>query len=231
MNQILVTMKKKLLSIGKSLLAVVIMTATATSVSAQVQQTSSESGLTPKIGVKGGVNFTNLYVDDVDDENMKAGINLGLFAKIPVARGFSIQPEILYSNKGAKVAYNNTLLGGEYRFNLNYVEVPVLGVINVGKNFNVHVGGYAAYLASANIKAEDNGSSNEELVNFNEDAFNRFDYGLVGGLGVDVKGVTIGARYNYGLNQIGEKSNNFMSNTVLRNAKNSGFTLYAGFGF
>lgn len=212
-------------------MAVIFLTVTATSVSAQVQQTSSESGLTPKIGVKGGVNLTNLYVDEVDDENMKAGLNLGLFAKIPVTRGFSIQPEILYSNKGAKVAYNNTLIGGEYRFNLNYLEVPVLGVVNVAKNFNVHFGGYAAYLTNVNIKAEDNGSSNEELVSFDEDDFNRFDYGLVGGIGFDVKGVTLGARYNYGLNQVGEKSDAFISNTVLRNAKNSGITLYAGFGF
>jgi hypothetical protein len=224
-------MKKQLLLIGKSLMAVMFLTVTATSVSAQVQQTSSESGLTPKIGVKGGVNLTNLYVDEVDDENMKAGLNLGLFAKIPVTRGFSIQPEILYSNKGAKVAYNNTLIGGEYRFNLNYLEVPVLGVVNVAKNFNVHFGGYAAYLTNVNIKAEDNGSSNEELVSFDEDDFNRFDYGLVGGIGFDVKGVTLGARYNYGLNQVGEKSDAFISNTVLRNAKNSGITLYAGFGF
>lgn len=212
-------------------MAVMFMTVTATSVSAQVQQTSSESGLTPKIGVKGGVNLTNLYVDEVDDENMKAGINLGLYAKIPVTKGFSIQPEILYSNKGAKVAYNNTLIGGEYRFNLNYLEVPVLGVVNVAKNFNVHFGGYAAYLTNVNIKAEDNGSSNEELVSFDEDNFNRFDYGLVGGVGFDVKGFTLGARYNYGLNQVGEKSDAFISNTVLRNAKNSGVTLYVGFGF
>ncbi len=224
-------MKKQLLLIGKSLMAVMFMTVTATSVSAQVQQTSSESGLTPKIGVKGGVNLTNLYVDEVDDENMKAGINLGLYAKIPVTKGFSIQPEILYSNKGAKVAYNNTLIGGEYRFNLNYLEVPVLGVVNVAKNFNVHFGGYAAYLTNVNIKAEDNGSSNEELVSFDEDNFNRFDYGLVGGVGFDVKGFTLGARYNYGLNQVGEKSDAFISNTVLRNAKNSGVTLYVGFGF
>ncbi len=225
------TMKKQMLLIGKSLFAGFLLMASASSVSAQVQQTSSEYTLTPKIGVKGGVNFTNLYVDEVTDENMKAGINLGLFAKIPVTRGFSVQPEVLYSNKGAKVAYNNSLIGGEYRFNLNYLEVPVLAVFNLGKNFNIHAGGYAAYLTSANIKAEDNGHSNEAIVEYDENDFNRFDYGLVGGLGFDVKGFTLGARYNYGLNQVGEKSNSFMSNTVLRNAKNSGFNVYVGYGF
>ena len=59
----------------------------------------------PKIGLKGGINFTNLYVDDVEDENMKVGFNLGLFAKLPVVRGLSIQPEVLYSSKGSKITY------------------------------------------------------------------------------------------------------------------------------
>jgi len=193
----------------------------------QEQKTSNDQHLTPKIGVKGGINFTNLYVDDVKDENMKLGFNLGLFAKMPVTRGLSIQPEILYSVKGSTVTYG-ILSGNEYRFNLNYVELPLLAVINVGKNFNLHAGGYAAYLAQANIKKENDGP-NDQIADFNEDDFNRFDYGLVGGLGIDVENVTIGARYTYGLKEIG-KSGNFAS-LALKNSKNSVISLYIGFGF
>ena len=221
-------MKQQLFS-PKSLMAVLLALVTTMTVSAQVQKTSSETRLTPKIGIKGGVNFSNFFIDDVQDNNVKAGLNLGLFAKLPVSNGVSIQPELLYSSKGAKVSYNNPLLGGEYRFNLNYLELPVLAVFNLGKNFNIHAGGYAAYLTSANVKAEDNGSSNEELIDFNEEQFNRFDYGLVGGLGFDIKNVTIGARYNYGLNQIGEKDQSVLSSEVLRNAKNNNIALYVGF--
>jgi len=215
----------------KSLMAMLFGMITAMSVSGQVQKTSSESSMSPKIGIKGGVNFSNFFIDDVQDNNVKTGLNLGLFAKLPVSKGVSIQPELLYSSKGAKVSYNNPLLGGEYRFNMNYLELPVLAVFNLGKNFNIHAGGYAAYLTSANIKAEDNGSSNEELVSFDEKQFNRFDYGLVGGLGFDIKNVTIGARYNYGLNQIGEKDQSALSSEILRNAKNNNISLYVGFGF
>src|SRR6478735_2694196 len=109
----------------KSLMAVLLGLITTMSVSAQVQQTSSESRMTPKIGVKAGANFSNFVIDEVEDKNVKAGLNLGLFAKIPVSQGVSIQPELLYSSKGAKVSYNNPLLGGEYRFNMNYLELPV----------------------------------------------------------------------------------------------------------
>jgi hypothetical protein len=121
--------------------------------SAQETQTTTENSLTPKIGIKGGVNLSNLYVDDVKDENMKVGVNIGLFSKIPLTRSFSIQPELLYSNKGSKLTYDNVLAGqGEYRFNLNYVEMPVLAVVNLTKNINIHAGPYVSYLTSANIK-------------------------------------------------------------------------------
>jgi Outer membrane protein beta-barrel domain len=196
----------------------------------QQQKTSGDPTLAPKIGVKGGINFTNLYVDDVEDERMKVGFNLGLFAKLPVTPGLSIQPELLYSVKGSKVTYDLGVLGSnEYRFNLNYVEVPVLAVINVSKNFNVHAGGYAAYLAQANIKKVVDDGPNDEIADLNEDNFNRFDYGLVGGLGIDIENVTIGARYNYGLREVG-KADNFGSR-ALKNSKNSAINLYIGFGF
>jgi hypothetical protein len=190
----------------------------------QEQQTPSESGRSPKIGVKLGGNLSNLRVDNVEDEKLKLGLNLGLFAKIPVAKGFSIQPELLYSSKGTKLTTGGLLDEGEYRFNLNYVEVPVLAVINLARNFNLHVGGYGAYLASANIKQLEGDGGANEITDLDEDDFNRFDYGLVGGLGVDVANFTIGARYDLGLKGVGEAG-------ALSDSKNSAFSLYIGLGF
>lgn len=190
----------------------------------QEQRTTSEPVLSPRFGFKGGLNLSNLYVDDVEDENIKPGINIGLFAKIPVAKGFSIQPELLYTSKGSKIVYNSLFSTGEYRFNLNYVELPLLGVINVAKNFNLHAGAYVGYLASANIKEVREDAENPEIADLNEEDFDRFDYGLVGGLGVDVQNFTIGARYNYGLNQVGEPGS--LAGQALRNSKNSVVTLY-----
>lgn len=198
---------------------------------AQEQQTSMESSLSPKFGVKGGLNLSNLYVDDVQDENMKTSFNLGLYAKIPLAKGFSLQPELLYSGKGAKLAYNNVLLGtGEYRFNLNYVELPVLAVVNIAKNLNLQAGGYAAYLAAANITRLNSSTSTiDKIKDLKTSDFNRFDYGLAGGLGLDVQNFTIGARYNYGLNQVG-KGNASIAGQATKNSKNSVISLFIGVG-
>ena len=71
-------------------------------VHAQQQQTSDESTLATKFGIKGGLNLTNLSSDNFTDNHLKPGFNVGIFSKIPVTTGFSIQPELLYSLKGSK---------------------------------------------------------------------------------------------------------------------------------
>jgi len=196
----------------------------------QQQQTSDESAMTPKFGIKGGVNLTNLYTSDVKDENMRTGFNAGFFLKVPLVEGVSIQPELLYTTKGAQLTYDNILQGsGKYRFNLNYIEAPLSMVFNVTKNVNIHGGGYLAYLASANVKNVDNDGNIKGATELNADNFNRLDYGLQGGIGFDIENFTIGARYNYGLREIGKSGS--LSGDLARNSKNSALALYVGIGF
>ena len=202
----------------------------ATNVFAQEQQTSAESGLKAKFGIKGGLNLTTLYSSDVSSNHWKAGFDAGVFAKLPVTKGFSIQPEILYSLKGAKDTYSNFVQGdGEYRFNLGYVEVPVLAVVNLAPNFNLHLGGYAAYLVNSNIKNVDNNGEVQGATNLSTSDFNRWDFGLIGGLGFDIGNFTLGARYNYGLSEIGKSGN--LTGDLTKNQKNAGVSVYIGFGF
>jgi len=197
---------------------------------AQEQQTAAEPSPSAKFGIKGSFQLTSLYIDNVSSEHMKAGFNAGVFAKLPVTTGFSIQPELLYSVKGAKDTYSNFVQGdGEYRFNLGYVELPVLAVVNICKNFNIHAGGYAAYLVNANVKDVNNDGSIEGATDLNTDNFNRWDFGLAGGAGFDFGNVTLGARYNYGLSNIGKSGN--LSGDLTKSSKNAGVAIYLGFGF
>lgn len=202
----------------------------ATNVFAQQQQTSTEPNLKAKFGIKGGFDLTTLYNADVSTNHMKPGFDAGVFAKLPVTRGFSIQPELLYTLKGAKNTYSNFIEGtGEYRFNLGYLQLPVLAVVNLAPNFNLHLGGYAAYLVNANIKNVDNNGNLRGATELSTSDFNRWDFGLVGGLGFDIENVTIGARYNYGLSMIGKSGS--LSGDLTKNSKNAGFSFYLGFGF
>jgi hypothetical protein len=209
---------------------VAVMLFTSVSVMAQEQESIGGSALSPKIGVRGGINLSNMFVDDVSDENMKLGVNVGVFAKLPLTRGFSIQPELNYSSKGAKQNYNNFIQGeGEYRFNLNYVELPVLAVFNLGENFNIHAGPYIAYLASVNIKDLNDDGTIDKIADLNAENFNRIDYGLSGGIGVDVGNFGFGARYNYGLREIGKSGS--LSGELTKNSRNSAISLYIALGF
>lgn len=188
--------------------------------SAQAQENAT------KFGVKGGVNFSNFYTDDVDDNNVLTGFNVGFFAKLPIADNISLQPEISYTGKGSELVYNNALVSGTAQFKLDYIEVPLLLVVNVTENFNIHAGPYAAYMVSGKTtNKSDSGSYNFE-DNINVDDFNRFDAGLSGGVGLDLEPVSFGVRYNYGLTKIGKDNSDFSSD-----AKNSVLSVYAAFGF
>lgn len=211
----------------KKLAALCVCVVLASSLFAQEQKTKSERTLTPKIGIKGGVNFSNLYVDNVKDENVKVGAVGGLYTKIPVSKGLSIQPEILYNMKGAQVNYNSLFGSGKYRYNFNYIEIPVSLVINVAKKFNVLAGGYSAFLTSAKVKDVDANGNINGVTTLNKDNFESFDYGLVGGLGFDIENTNIGLRYSYGLKNIGKDGS--LSGNLLRDAKNSVISLTIGF--
>ncbi|MEZ7498570.1 porin family protein [Flavobacterium sp. Arc3] len=176
---------------------------------------------TPAFGFKGGLNFSNLYTDNVDDNNILTGFNAGLYAKFPITNSISIQPEISYTTKGAELTYDNAFAKGKATFKTNYIEVPVLLVFNLTDAFNVHVGPYAAYMVSGKTTNDSNLFTSETELDTND--FERFDAGISGGLGVDLETVNFGVRYNYGLTHV-FKEGSFAD----PDAKNSVFNVYVG---
>ena len=200
----------------------------------QVNGQSNNPG--PKLGIKAGLNLSQLYVEqpNVEDENMKVGVNFGVFGKIPINNFLAVQPEVLYSNVGSKITYGGSnledLLGiepGEVRFNLNYIQVPIGLAANLGP-LNIHAGPYFSYLLSTNVKDLETADLNStDIVDLDTDDFNRLDYGLMFGVGFDVQGVTIGARYNHGLREIG---NSGIAGNLTENSKNGVGQIYIGIG-
>ena len=181
---------------------------------------------TASYGFKGGLNFSNLYTDKVDDNNVLTGFNAGLYAKFPIAKGIAIQPEISYTTKGTELVYNNAFAKGTAKFNVNYIEVPVLLVMNITDNFNVHVGPYAAYMVSGKTETDSNIFSSQNQLDTND--FNKFDAGIAGGLGVDLDALNFGVRYNYGLTNVGKERNYAGTNYTFPDAKNSVLSVYVG---
>ena len=140
-------------------------------------------------------------------------------------------PELNYSTKGAKLTYNNLIAKGEAKFNLAYVEIPVLAVVNITENFNIHAGPYVGYLVSSNVTNESTNNSFNFEDNFDGDDFNRFDVGASVGLGIDLDSFSVGARYNYGLTNIGKERTFLGTSYTFPDAKNSVVNIYASFAF
>lgn len=181
-----------------------------------------------KVGVKGGINFSNLYANTVDDKNVLIGFNAGLFAKLPITKFIAIQPEVYFTTKGSKMVYNNAFVSGTAKFNLNYIEVPVLVVINLTNNFNFHAGPYFGVLINGKVKNDSNANFFDFENAINKDDFNKLDAGLAFGLGMDVEKISFGVRYSYGMTTVGKLRNFNGTEYTFPDGKNSVINLYLG---
>lgn len=176
-------------------------------------------------GIKGGLSISNLYAQNVSDKNTILGFNGGVFFKMPITDFIAIQPELLYAQKGAQLKYN-TIVTGSGNFRLNYFEIPVLAVINLTRNFNIHGGVYGAYLASVNIENIAGDGSYDFNKELNRDNFETIDYGLTAGIGFDFSKASIGLSYDYGLKTVG-KDKSFLGTTYkFPDANNSNLQIY-----
>jgi hypothetical protein len=184
-----------------------------------------------RVGLKGGLNLSNLYVDDADDENARIGWHGGLYAQIFSSEAFAIQPELNFSTKGTGITYgvvNNTTVSVNHdtRINLSYLDIPVLAVFKLGEAAEIHAGPYWSYLLKAEIRNRGTDPDNE-FDTIDRDNFDDWDYGLVGGIGFNLgKAAQLGARYNYGLNPI---ANSTYGRARLGNAKNQVAQIYLSF--
>jgi Outer membrane protein beta-barrel domain len=182
-----------------------------------------------KFGIKGGVNFSNLYTQNVETNNVLTGFNAGIFAKLPITESLAIQPELLYTTKGAKLTYNNYFVNGSAKFNLNYIELPVLLVVNLTNNFNIHGGAYVAYLVDGKATNDSQGTLFDIQNNLSNEDYSKFDTGLTLGLGYDVDQIGFGVRYNYGLQKVGKERNFLGTNYTFPDGKNSVINLYLSY--
>jgi hypothetical protein len=208
---------KTYLSIGLSTMLVFLFANTS------VAQNENKS----RLGIKGGFNVTNLLDNSAGQGNMKLGINGGIFLRVAMNDLISFQPEFIYTMKGGTLDYND-LVTGSAKFSANYLEVPLLAVINITNNVNLQGGVYLSSLSNVRVRNKGNiGTYNFEDV-LNKDDFNTFDYGLACGIGVDLDRLSAGLRYDFGLRGIGNKKS-FGGQTVrFPDARNSAFQLYVG---
>jgi hypothetical protein len=97
-----------------------------------------------RIGLKGGANLASHTGPDNKDTKSKYGFSAGATFNFPLSDMISIQPELLYSQKGIKLDYSgeaNSDAGflkmsgnasGTFGQTLSYIDVPLLVRVNTG---------------------------------------------------------------------------------------------------
>ncbi|MBI9071662.1 MAG: PorT family protein [Melioribacteraceae bacterium] len=189
-------------------------------------------------GFNGGVNLANVSGDDVDDADSKYGFSAGAFLNVKLSRVFSLRPEIYYASKGFSLEENEYYADADYSYDLsaeseislNYLEVPILGVISINKNMNLFAGPYVDYFLSGDAEVETKGtvrycswgkctteSINEsETEDIDSDNMSSPGFGLIVGGEFVMGQFKIGARYSLGLSNISDNDESDFSHNVIQ---------------
>jgi hypothetical protein len=179
-----------------------------------------------KFLAKAGVSWSSVtFNEDINEQyagdfdyGTKAGFIIGFGTEIPLGGDkFSLQPELLFHQKGYTSKYADTELQDSYKTTLNYLEVPVLARANFGK-FYATTGPYVGFGVGGNYKGTNTyqGITTEwegkvkfgaEPDNYNgsDQYVNAVDFGFQFGAGMELGLVVVDLRFGLGLTDILDK--------------------------
>ena len=169
-----------------------------------------------EVGFKGGTNITKVEGQSFKDE-FKYGYSLGVFAAIKVGEKWQLQPEVLLNQYATKTADNFDQLNPFAHGNnlkdvhLNYVSIPLLLNYSPTRFFTLQAGPQYGILIDKNVNLIQNGRN----------AFKNGDFGMLGGVQLNIANFKLSGRYVVGLNNINDLDNK-------EKWKNQGFQLTLG---
>jgi hypothetical protein len=164
------------------------------------------------LGPKIGFNTSKLTVDASDiSSDLKNSFNFGVFLR--VGKKIYLQPEVNWLTRGGvfKTPSPSSLSPIEQEIDLKTIEIPVLlgwRIINLGiGNIRVMAGPSGSFVVDREIETN-------ELDNPIKDSdIKDMIWGMNVGAGVDILMFTLDVRYQFGLNEVIEKVNNFEFNS------------------
>lgn len=165
-----------------------------------------------QFGIRGGLNCSNAWVNDVSSSKFKLGYHIGATVDYQLPKNFLLQSGLFFTTKGSKQEDLNAsdVVGGRpdwtHTFNQLYLEVPIYAAYSIEisnrANLILGVGPYLAYGIGGESKQKLNsgiwagGETQHDWKTFGDGVFdenrdwlrseslNRFDFGL--GLKVDL---------------------------------------------
>ncbi|MFG4002132.1 porin family protein [Flavobacterium aquidurense] len=154
------------------------------------------------IGAKAGVNMNKLDGKNFNSD-FELGYQLGGFAYVNFSDFLGIQGEVLFNQTNTKITDSyRDIFDNAFKKNktLNYVSVPVLLRLNSEGLITVVAGPQFSFLASGNQSVLENGKK----------LFKKTDFAFVAGAEVNMRPLTLYARYVWGFSDVsdfGSKAN------------------------
>jgi hypothetical protein len=155
------------------------------------------------IGFKAGPNFANIDTKSSPGENYsnRTGFHGGAFAQFKFTK-IAIQPEILFSQQGSKVTFDQSDIEANY----NYFNIPVMIKLYTVAGINLQVGPQFGFVAGGEKKAT-NRATGITTTEDAKDVLKGSDISAALGVGWDLPfGLTIDGRYNLGLSDVNKNS-------------------------
>ncbi len=213
--------------------------------------TAQESGF----GVRASLNLSNVnnkYDGEVASGESKSdyeydfknrvGFNIGLIYDWGISERFYIQPGLYFTTRGAKIKESEEDYKFEEKWNLNYLQLPILASYRIALSDNVkwhiNAGPYLAVGVGGKVKWEETYDGDTDKGDYkafgtaDEDSdeekggLKRFDAGLSFGTGVSIDKFYIGLTYDLGLVNAADKD-------VWKDykMKNRNFSIGVGYNF
>ncbi|MGK7397059.1 MAG: porin family protein [Candidatus Cyclobacteriaceae bacterium M3_2C_046] len=140
---------------------------------------------TPRFGVKGGLNLSNL-AGDLDGTQFKASFQGGLMLNLQITDQYALQPELIYSRQGAN------LEDSDFRYNIQYLNIPVVGKFFLSEGFNLQVAPQVGILLDSKLT---DGDTEYDI----SDNTKSLELAVGLGAGYQMNNLTLDVRYNMGL--------------------------------
>lgn len=164
-----------------------------------------------RLGVKAGLNYSNVYDSRTADfeADSKFGFVGGAFMSIPMGKYFGLQPEILFSQKGFKGT--GSLFGSEYKFTrtTSYIDLPLQLAFKPSEFITLLAGPQYSYLLSQKDVFSNSSVSFSQEQEFKDQDVRKNIFGFVVGLEVNLKKVILGTRLGWDIrNNHGDGTSN-----------------------
>jgi len=183
----------------------------------------------PRLGIKGGLSMASIIKTNGSGFSSTPlyGFNGGLVFQLPLGDVISLQPELLFSQKGYH-ATGSTFIGGyDYKRFLNFLDIPLLLRISPIKTFGIVLGPQYSYLLSTKTSFNTGNAAYVQTVNNENNSITKNIFGGVIGVDVNVNSFL----FVYGRYTLDFKNNNGDGTSSTPAYKNQVFQVGAGFLF